>query len=137
MKWYRTTEYYRTDAWRADRRSGAGVTIQHAFHYIDLLQRAGPPGSEHMGFVECMQLYAAGGAGMVIEPANEDFQRKVRRPLLDRGLLPAGMNLRTAADRLTVERADLETDFLQAVRLLSFGKADDQMISRINHAIFS
>jgi len=38
MKWYRSTEYYRTDAWRSDRRSGAGVTIQHAFHYIDLLQ---------------------------------------------------------------------------------------------------
>lgn len=38
MKWYRSTEYYHTDAWRSDRRSGAGVTIQHAFHYIDLLQ---------------------------------------------------------------------------------------------------
>jgi len=37
MKWYRTTEYYRTDPWRSDRRSGAGVTIQHACHYIDLL----------------------------------------------------------------------------------------------------
>jgi predicted dehydrogenase len=43
MKWYRTTEYYLADAWRQDRRSGAGVTIQHAFHYIDLLQYlAGP-----------------------------------------------------------------------------------------------
>jgi predicted dehydrogenase len=43
MKWYRSTEYYLTDAWRSDRRSGAGVTIQHAFHYIDLLQYlAGP-----------------------------------------------------------------------------------------------
>ncbi len=43
MKWYRSTDYYRTDAWRSDRRSGAGVTIQHAFHYIDLLQYfAGP-----------------------------------------------------------------------------------------------
>jgi len=38
MKWYRTTEYYQTDPWRSDRRSGAGVTIQHAFHYIDLLR---------------------------------------------------------------------------------------------------
>jgi len=38
MKWYRTPEYYRMDAWRSSRRSGAGVTIQHAFHYIDLLQ---------------------------------------------------------------------------------------------------
>ena len=43
MKWYRSTDYYRSDAWRSDRRSGAGVTIQHAFHYIDLLQYlAGP-----------------------------------------------------------------------------------------------
>lgn len=38
MKWYRSTEYYLTDAWRSQRQSGAGVTIQHAFHYIDLLQ---------------------------------------------------------------------------------------------------
>jgi UDP-N-acetyl-2-amino-2-deoxyglucuronate dehydrogenase len=38
MKWYRSTEYYLTDGWRSQRRSGAGVTIQHAFHYIDLLQ---------------------------------------------------------------------------------------------------
>ena len=37
MKWHRSTEYYHADAWRSDRRSGAGVTIQHAFHYIDLL----------------------------------------------------------------------------------------------------
>ena len=37
MKWYRTTEYYQSDPWRSERRSGAGVTIQHAFHYIDLL----------------------------------------------------------------------------------------------------
>ncbi len=40
-------------------------------HYVDLLTRAGPPGSEKMGFVECMELYRAGRAGMVIEPANE------------------------------------------------------------------
>lgn len=38
MKWHRTTEYYLSDEWRSSRRSGAGVTIQHAFHYIDLLQ---------------------------------------------------------------------------------------------------
>lgn len=38
MKWYRSTEYYHSDDWRSSRRSGAGVTIQHAFHYIDLLQ---------------------------------------------------------------------------------------------------
>ncbi len=37
MKWFRSTEYYLTDAWRSQRRSGAGVTIQHAFHYIDLV----------------------------------------------------------------------------------------------------
>ena len=43
MKWHRTSEYYLSDAWRSSRRSGAGVTIQHAFHYIDLLQHlAGP-----------------------------------------------------------------------------------------------
>jgi UDP-N-acetyl-2-amino-2-deoxyglucuronate dehydrogenase len=38
MKWFRAEEYYHMDAWRSSRRSGAGVTIQHAFHYIDLLQ---------------------------------------------------------------------------------------------------
>ncbi len=38
MKWYRSTEYYLSDAWRSQRQSGAGVTIQHAFHYVDLLQ---------------------------------------------------------------------------------------------------
>jgi UDP-N-acetyl-2-amino-2-deoxyglucuronate dehydrogenase len=37
MKWYRTTEYYYSESWRSQRRSGAGVTIQHAFHYFDLL----------------------------------------------------------------------------------------------------
>lgn len=38
MKWFRSTDYYRMDDWRMSRRSGAGVTIQQAFHYIDLLQ---------------------------------------------------------------------------------------------------
>jgi UDP-N-acetyl-2-amino-2-deoxyglucuronate dehydrogenase len=38
MKWFRAEEYYHMDAWRSSRRSGAGVTVQHAFHYIDLLQ---------------------------------------------------------------------------------------------------
>jgi predicted dehydrogenase len=38
MKWFRTAEYYLSDDWRSKRSSGAGVTIQHAFHYIDLLQ---------------------------------------------------------------------------------------------------
>ena len=43
MKWYRPADYYQMDAWRSSRRSGAGVTIQHAFHYLDLLQYlAGP-----------------------------------------------------------------------------------------------
>ena len=43
MKWFRTTEYYHTGGWRSSRKSGAGVTVQHAFHYIDLLQYlAGP-----------------------------------------------------------------------------------------------
>lgn len=37
MKWYRAPEYYHMDAWRSSRQSGAGVTVQHAFHYIDLL----------------------------------------------------------------------------------------------------
>lgn len=38
MKWYRSSDYYRSDSWRMSRRSGAGVTVQQAFHYIDLLQ---------------------------------------------------------------------------------------------------
>lgn len=38
MKWYREPAYYHMDAWRSSRQSGAGVTVQHAFHYIDLLQ---------------------------------------------------------------------------------------------------
>jgi predicted dehydrogenase len=38
MKFYRDQHYYHSDPWRSSRRSGAGVTIQHAFHYIDLLQ---------------------------------------------------------------------------------------------------
>jgi predicted dehydrogenase len=43
MKWFRSAEYYRLAAWRAERRSGSGVTIAQAFHYIDLLQYlAGP-----------------------------------------------------------------------------------------------
>jgi predicted dehydrogenase len=38
MKWFRSIDYYKSDAWRMSRRSGAGVTIQQLFHYIDLLQ---------------------------------------------------------------------------------------------------
>ncbi len=37
MKWYRNADYYKMDAWRSNRKCGAGVTIQHAFHYIDIL----------------------------------------------------------------------------------------------------
>ena len=48
MKWYRSTEYYQMDAWRTSRRSGAGVTIQQAFHYLDLLlYLMGPAKSVH------------------------------------------------------------------------------------------
>lgn len=43
MKWYRPSDYYHMDPWRSSRQCGAGVTIQHAFHYIDLLVHlAGP-----------------------------------------------------------------------------------------------
>jgi predicted dehydrogenase len=43
MKWHRPTAYYLRDAWRSRREEGAGVTIQHAFHYLDLLLHlAGP-----------------------------------------------------------------------------------------------
>jgi predicted dehydrogenase len=38
MKWYRPADFYRMDAWRSMRRSGAGVTFQQGIHYIDLLQ---------------------------------------------------------------------------------------------------
>lgn len=44
MKWFRTADYYKMDAWRSNRKCGAGVTIQHAFHYIDLLQYLMGPG---------------------------------------------------------------------------------------------
>lgn len=48
MKWFRSTDYYRMDAWRMSRRSGAGVTIQQAFHYVDLLQYiVGPARTVH------------------------------------------------------------------------------------------
>jgi len=48
MKWFRSTEYYRMDSWRMSRRSGAGVTIQQAFHYVDLLQYlVGAPRTVH------------------------------------------------------------------------------------------
>ncbi len=37
MKWFRPTDYYQMDAWRSSREHGAGVTVQQAFHYYDLL----------------------------------------------------------------------------------------------------
>ncbi len=37
MKWFRPAEYYKSSAWREMREAGAGVTVQQAFHYIDLL----------------------------------------------------------------------------------------------------
>ena len=46
MKWFRSTEYYHSDPWRSSRASGAGVTVQHAFHYIDLLQYLMGPGQQ-------------------------------------------------------------------------------------------
>jgi ABC-type glycerol-3-phosphate transport system substrate-binding protein len=40
-------------------------------HYVDLVQRAGPPESAEMDFMDCMACYGAGRAAMTIEPANE------------------------------------------------------------------
>jgi ABC-type glycerol-3-phosphate transport system substrate-binding protein len=40
-------------------------------HYIDLVQRAGPPESADMDFMDCMACYGQGRAAMTIEPANE------------------------------------------------------------------
>ena len=37
MKWFRPAEYYKMDAWRSLKEQGAGVTIQQAFHYLDLI----------------------------------------------------------------------------------------------------
>jgi len=38
MKWYRGPDYYVPGTWRASQAAGAGVIVQHAFHYFDLLQ---------------------------------------------------------------------------------------------------
>jgi len=79
MKWFRTADYYRMDAWRSLRRAGAGVTIQQAFHYIDLLQYlAGPvrrvearmsnlahPGVELEDTLLAFVDYASGAQGVV------------------------------------------------------------------------
>ena len=40
-------------------------------HYVNLMQKAGPPETSTMGFMDCMAAYRAGRAAMVIEPANE------------------------------------------------------------------
>jgi multiple sugar transport system substrate-binding protein len=40
-------------------------------HYTDLVQRAGPPESADMDFMDCMACYGQGRAAMTIEPANE------------------------------------------------------------------
>jgi UDP-N-acetyl-2-amino-2-deoxyglucuronate dehydrogenase len=37
MKWYRPDTYYKSDGWRSSQKSGSGVTVAQAFHYIDLL----------------------------------------------------------------------------------------------------
>ncbi len=43
MKWFRPQEYYTSDGWRSEKKSGSGVTVAQGFHYIDLLQYiAGP-----------------------------------------------------------------------------------------------
>jgi len=43
MKWFREADYYHMNPWRSLRSAGAGVTVQHAFHYVDLVQYlAGP-----------------------------------------------------------------------------------------------
>ncbi len=38
MKWFRGSEYYQLAPWRSNIACGAGVTIQQAFHYYDLMQ---------------------------------------------------------------------------------------------------
>ncbi len=38
MKWFRPKEYYTSDGWRGQKKSGSGVTVAQGFHYIDLLQ---------------------------------------------------------------------------------------------------
>ena len=37
MKWYRPADFYRMDTWRSMRQAGAGVILQQAIHYIDIL----------------------------------------------------------------------------------------------------
>lgn len=43
MQWWRPPEYYASAEWRRVAEYGAGVTVQQAFHYLDLMQYiAGP-----------------------------------------------------------------------------------------------
>jgi predicted dehydrogenase len=79
MKWFRAADYYRMDAWRMSRSAGAGVTIQQAFHYIDLLHYlAGPvrsvwarmrnvahPGLEIEDTLHAFVEYESGALGVV------------------------------------------------------------------------
>jgi UDP-N-acetyl-2-amino-2-deoxyglucuronate dehydrogenase len=46
MKWFRPQEYYTSDGWRGQRKSGSGVTVAQGFHYIDLLQHLAGQASE-------------------------------------------------------------------------------------------
>jgi UDP-N-acetyl-2-amino-2-deoxyglucuronate dehydrogenase len=80
MKFYRTEEYYHSDPWRSSRKSGAGVTVQHAFHYIDLLHYlAGPfatvearmtnlahPSVKLEDTLSAFVTYQGGGQGMIL-----------------------------------------------------------------------
>ncbi|MGB5873140.1 MAG: Gfo/Idh/MocA family oxidoreductase [Bacteroidota bacterium] len=45
MKWFRPQEYYTSDGWRGQKKSGSGVTVAQGFHYIDLLQYLVGPAS--------------------------------------------------------------------------------------------
>ncbi len=38
MKWFRPQEYYTSDGWRGQKKSGSGVTVAQGFHYLDLLR---------------------------------------------------------------------------------------------------
>jgi UDP-N-acetyl-2-amino-2-deoxyglucuronate dehydrogenase len=46
MKWFRPKEYYTSDGWRGQQKSGSGATVAQGFHYIDLLQYLVGPASE-------------------------------------------------------------------------------------------
>ncbi len=79
MKWHRPQDYYYRDPWRSSRAAGAGVTIQHAFHYLDLLHHLmgpvarvqarmsnlGHPGVELEDTTLCFLDYANGAQGVL------------------------------------------------------------------------